>query len=119
MATNPMLIGAGTDQVINKILPEVLKNDIGIREGAAELIQEKVADKAKEEIPAENQPKAKLKSITIWAGILSLITGGMDFVSNITADDIVQAHKMILDVGAILGGLGAIYGRIRARRVVS
>jgi hypothetical protein len=72
---------------------------------------------AAREIPVSKQPKPKYKSLTIWAGVLSIVTGAADFITNFTVEDVVQVHR-ILDVGVLLGGLGAIYGRIRARQVV-
>jgi hypothetical protein len=119
MVTSPsMLIGAGSKHITDRVLPEVLLDQFGMSPNATTNIQNKVKAQAAREIPVEKQPKPKYKSLTIWAGILSIVTGTADFITNFTVEDAVQVHRILVDVGALLGGLGAIYGRIRARRVV-
>jgi hypothetical protein len=65
----------------------------GCPRNATTNIQIKVKAQAAREIPVEKQPKPKYKSLTIWAGILSIVTGTADFITNFTVEDAVQVHR--------------------------
>lgn len=117
MGTDGSLTGAEAKEVVSTILPKVLEQSIGMSPRASGNIQSRV----KEEVNARPslQPKPKLKSLTIWSGIVVICAGAADFVSNLTSDDVVQIHRIITDVCVTLGGLGAIVGRVRAKKIVA
>lgn len=110
------LEGAGARLVVEKILPEVLETDMGMTPDTAAYVQEEVSGELEKQAP--DLAKSRLKSVTVWGGTLSVLAGAVDVITGLTMDDLIQLHRMAIDIGGIIGGLVAIYGRIRATKVL-
>jgi hypothetical protein len=117
MDTEGSLAGAEAREVVGTILPKVLEQSIGMSTRASTGIQSRVEKEVKAR--PSLQPKPKIRSLTIWSGLLAFFTGLGDFITSMTADDVVQIHRIIVDALVTLGGLGAIVGRIRAKKIVA
>jgi len=66
------------------------------------------------------ESKAWWASRTIWAGIVSALAGIAGVAGySISPDDQAQIVTLAVGVASLLGGAGAIVGRIRARKAVT
>lgn len=109
------LAGLGSRIVINDILPRVLRDITNLPTAATKEIQEKVSDVASVELPPATRPKSGVQSVTVWAGVgtilTSLATGWIAYQSG-------DMGAVYTSVTTAFTGIMAIYGRYRATQTV-
>lgn len=117
---NPQLLGVGASIIINDILPKVL-GQLGQSPPVVEEVKKKVEEQAKETIPSQAQPKSPVSSTGVWGGAASLIAGIVTILGSLSPDDwthIASVWQLLTGLVASAGGVGAIYGRIKATKVI-
>lgn len=64
-----------------------------------------------------NGTKSIFLSKTVWGGVAAVVGGGVT-IGNVvlTGADVMQVHELVTGIVSSLGGLMAIYGRIKADR---
>lgn len=64
-----------------------------------------------------NGTKSIFLSKTIWGGIAAVVGGGVTIGKVVlTGADVMQVHELLTGIVSSVGGLVAIYGRIKAER---
>lgn len=73
-----------------------------------------------------NSTKGALASVGVWGGIIAVLAGGAGiFGYTVSAEDVTalseyaqQIYLLVTGVGGMIGGLAAIWGRIRASKKI-
>ncbi|MGR3485500.1 MAG: hypothetical protein ACU0BF_09155 [Paracoccaceae bacterium] len=64
--------------------------------------------------------KSPLASRTVWGGIAAIVAGGVGLLGyTMTPDDAAQLTQALTSIGAGVGGILAIYGRVKATKRVT
>lgn len=63
--------------------------------------------------------KGLLASKAVWGGIIAVLAGAAGiFGYTVSPEDVESVTTLVTGIGAAVGGLLAVYGRIRATKVI-
>jgi hypothetical protein len=104
-------------QVIEDVLVRVLRNSVpDITTPHAQELGSRVTDRLSDTLPAEQQPKSLVGSITVWSGVGGLLSGLAQLYMGYSTQD---PQMFYTGAVSVIAGAGAIYGRVRATRIVA
>jgi len=104
-------------QVIEDVLVRVLRSSVpSMTTPHAQEVSSRVTDRLSDTLPPEQQPKSLAGSITVWSGLGGLLSGVAQLYMGYQLGD---SNMFYTGAVSVVAGVGAIYGRVRATRVVA